>query len=127
MIPHGARGRPRADLPHAAARDDALFTDLPDTIPAFPWDADTFTPPADAIPLASSDPYPNQAFLVGVSGDAVQCHAESNLATIREMSEVGITAGQLERALGPVAPWQSWRRPRCIWMRFAISGGTGRP
>jgi GMP synthase-like glutamine amidotransferase len=100
VIRHGARGRPRDDLPRAAARDDPLFTDLPDTIPAFPWDADTFTPPADAISLASSDPYPNRAFLIGVSGDAVQFHAES----IRGKAEVDTIAGQLERTLGPVPP-----------------------
>lgn len=99
VIRHGDRGRPRADLSHAAAPDAPPFTDPPDTIPAFHWHAETLTPPADAILLASSDPYPRQAFPIGASGCAVQFHAESNLAAIRGMADVDMTAGHLERAV----------------------------
>jgi GMP synthase-like glutamine amidotransferase len=61
----------RADLPHAAARDDPPFTDPPDTILAFHWHADTFTPPGDLILLASPDPYPNPAFRIGFIGEDI--------------------------------------------------------
>jgi len=84
-----------------AARDDAVFGRLPDTIPAFHWHADTFVLPAEATLLASSERYPNQAFRIGRSGYGVQFHAESSLATIRGMTELDTTAAQLERALGP--------------------------
>ena len=87
----------------AAARDDAVFRDLPDTIPAFHWHADTFTLPAGATLLASSDRYANQAFRIGRSGYGVQFHAESSLDTVRGMTEIPTTAAQLERALGPGA------------------------
>ena len=86
-----------------AARDDAVFGRLPDTIPAFHWHADTFVLPAAATLLASSDRYPNQAFRIGACGYGVQFHAESSLATIRGMTELDTTAAQLERALGPGA------------------------
>jgi GMP synthase (glutamine-hydrolysing) len=87
----------------AAARDDAVFGQLPDVIPAFHWHADTFTLPAAATLLASSERYPHQAFRIGRSGYGVQFHAESSLATIRGMTEIPTTATQLERALGPGA------------------------
>ena len=53
--------------------------------------------------LASSELYPHQAFRIGASGYGVQFHAESSLATVRGMTELGTTAAQLERALGPGA------------------------
>lgn len=87
----------------AAARDDAVFGRLPDTIPAFHWHADTFTLPAGATLLAGSERYPNQAFRIGRSGYGVQFHAESSLDTVRGMTQIPTTAAQLERALGPGA------------------------
>ncbi len=87
----------------AAARDDAVFGRLPDTIPAFHWHADTFTLPTGATLLASSERYPNQAFRIGRSGYGVQFHAESSLDTVRGMTEIPATAAQLELALGPGA------------------------
>jgi GMP synthase-like glutamine amidotransferase len=87
----------------AAADDDPVFGRLEPEIPAFHWHADTFDLPAGAVLLASSDRYPNQAFRIGASGYGVQFHAESSLATVRGMTELGTTAAQLERALGPGA------------------------
>jgi GMP synthase-like glutamine amidotransferase len=86
-----------------AAADDPVFGTLDAEIPAFHWHADTFDLPAGAVLLASSERYPNQAFRIGASGYGVQFHAESSLATVRGMTELGTTAAQLERALGPGA------------------------
>ncbi len=83
-----------------AAAGDPVFGALEPEIPAFHWHADTFDLPPGAVLLASSDRYPNQAFRIGASGYGVQFHAESSLATVRGMTELGTTAAQLERALG---------------------------
>jgi GMP synthase-like glutamine amidotransferase len=106
-----------------AAVSDALTARRPDTILAFQWHADTFTPPGDPILLASPDPYPDPAFRIGASGYPIQFHTESDVEAIRGIAEVDITAGQLEWALAPVVPRRSRRRPWCSWMRFAMSRG----
>ena len=82
MIRHGARGRPAPDLPHAGARDDPLFTDPPDTILAFHWHADTFTPPGDPILLAG-----------GPGGVVVQLDAIRSVARSLVGAWVDVCAG----------------------------------
>jgi GMP synthase-like glutamine amidotransferase len=84
----------------AAASGDAVVGDLPATIPAFHWHADTFELPPGATLLASSERYPNQVFRIGAAAYGVQFHAESSLATVRGMIELDTTAAQLEQALG---------------------------
>jgi GMP synthase-like glutamine amidotransferase len=61
---------------------DALFGSAPTPLPCIHWHGDTFTLPVDAVLLASSEAYPNQAFRVGPSAYGLQFHVEVTAALV---------------------------------------------
>jgi GMP synthase (glutamine-hydrolysing) len=84
----------------AAAGDDHVFGDLPATFTALQWHGDTFDLPPDAVLLASSDEYPNQAFCVGTAY-GIQFHVEVTSAMAQEWAEVPAYAAALDAVRGP--------------------------
>ena len=64
-----------------------LFHNLPDTMPVFQWHGDTFSLPAGARLLASSEICRNQAFVYGNNIWALQFHPEITLEMIKFWSE----------------------------------------
>ena len=86
-----------------SARDDALFGSCQPTEMVFQWHGDTFDLPVDAVLLASSPLYPNQAFRWGDRAYAVQFHLEVSAGMAREWGEVPEYRNSLERTLGPGA------------------------
>jgi GMP synthase-like glutamine amidotransferase len=65
-----------------AAADDRLLGGLDGQTAAFQWHTDSFTLPAGAVHLASSEMFPNQAFRYGAAW-GVQFHPEVDYATFR--------------------------------------------
>jgi GMP synthase (glutamine-hydrolysing) len=63
-------------------RRDAIFGSAPTPLPCMHWHGDTFTFPPDAVWLASSEAYPNQAFRVGPSAYGLQFHLEVTAALV---------------------------------------------
>ena len=70
-------------LPTGAAAGDPLLADAPQPFLAMQWHDDSFDIPTGAVPLLSSRACANQAFRVGRSVWAFQCHLEADRATIR--------------------------------------------
>ena len=70
----------------AAAREDRLFSAVPDTITPFHWHGDIFEPPHGAVTLASSDRTPCQAFRYGDKAWAIQFHLEVTRTSIVNMT-----------------------------------------
>lgn len=68
----------------AEAADDPLLGSLPDLFPIFQWHSDTFTLPAGARHLASSDTAAVQAFRIGRATYGTQFHFEANRAVVRD-------------------------------------------
>jgi GMP synthase (glutamine-hydrolysing) len=62
---------------------DPLFKGFPKRFKAFQWHGDTFQIPKNAVKLASSEIFPNQAFRLG-GAYAVQFHIEVTKETIDE-------------------------------------------
>ena len=62
----------------AAAAHDPLFAGVPHAFTPLHWHGDTFELPADAVLLASSERYPNQAFRVGDRAWGLQFHVEAD-------------------------------------------------
>lgn len=82
--------------------DDPVFADLPRDLLTLQWHGDTFDLPHDAVRLAGSPAYPNQAFRVR-RAYGVQFHIEVSPEMAREWAEVPAYAESLERVLGPGA------------------------
>lgn len=82
------------------AREDPVFSDLPDGLVTLQWHGDTFELPEGAVRLAGSTAYPNQAFRWGERAYGVQFHLEVSSAMVREWAEVPAYADALERVLG---------------------------
>lgn len=69
------------------------------------WHGDTFDLPEEAVLLASSEKYPNQAYTIGKNILAMQCHPEVTENKLKlwykgsedDVSEVGKTVAQLEK------------------------------
>lgn len=61
--------------PTEQGRADPVASEVGEGMPLFQWHHDVFEPPAGAVPLLTSDRYPNQAFRLG-SVWAVQAHPE---------------------------------------------------
>ncbi|WP_405139249.1 type 1 glutamine amidotransferase [Sphaerisporangium sp. NBC_01403] len=80
-VERGAEGlevglRPVSLLP--AAEDDPLFARLPPTVRSVQYHQDAMTAlPPGAVPLATAEQYPNQAYRLGSSAWAVQFHPEA--------------------------------------------------
>ena len=60
----------------SAGKKDPVFKDLSEQLTVFHWHGDTFDLPKDAVCLASSDLYQNQAFKFGEHVYAFQFHVE---------------------------------------------------
>jgi GMP synthase (glutamine-hydrolysing) len=82
--------------------DDPVFAGLPRDLLTLQWHGDTFDLPHDAVRLAGSPAYPNQAFRVR-RAYGVQFHIEVSPQMAREWAEVPAYAESLERVLGPGA------------------------
>jgi GMP synthase-like glutamine amidotransferase len=63
----------------------AVFADFPEQLPVFHWHGETFTLPADAIPLWYSEACPLQGFLYRQNVVALQFHFEMTEQSIAQM------------------------------------------
>ena len=92
-------------LPVALTLDglaDPVFAGLPREVLTLQWHGDTFDLPHDAVRLAGSPAYPNQAFRVR-RAYGVQFHLEVSPQMAQEWADVPEYAESLERTLGPGA------------------------
>jgi len=64
------------------AKDDPLLADLDGELTVLHWHGDTVVLPSDAVLLASSDRYANQAFRVAPRAWGLQFHVEVTLAAV---------------------------------------------
>jgi len=78
---------------------DPVFEGLPNEVLTLQWHGDTFDLPHDAVRLAGSPSYPNQAFRVH-KAYGVQFHLEVSAEMAREWAEVPAYVASLERTLG---------------------------
>ena len=85
--------------PTAEAREDPVFAGAPAELVTLQWHGDTFDLPENAVRLASSPAYENQAFRVG-RAYGVQFHLEVSAEMAREWAEVPEYVSSLERTLG---------------------------
>lgn len=73
--------------------------------PVFHWHGDAFDCPKDALPLAATDLYPQQAFAWGKATLAIQFHPEVTaqgleqwwVGNVGEMRELGLKPGEFRR------------------------------
>lgn len=89
-------------LPVALTLDgltDPVFAGLPHEVLTLQWHGDTFDLPHEAVRLAGSPAYPNQAFRVR-RAYGVQFHLEVSAEMAREWAEVPEYVASLERTLG---------------------------
>ncbi len=92
----------KVDITPEGMEDPAFSSLSVDNAPVadvFQWHGDTFDLPRDAVRIASSDAYPNQAFRYGRNVYALQFHIEVTPAVIREWFE-GEEGVDLDRMLG---------------------------
>ncbi|MEK6720344.1 MAG: type 1 glutamine amidotransferase [Chloroflexota bacterium] len=85
-----------------AALADPVFAGLPRVMPTLQWHGDTFDLPENAVLLASSAEYPNQAFRTG-RAYGLQFHLEVSRDMAIAWAAVPVYAESLERTLGPGA------------------------
>jgi GMP synthase (glutamine-hydrolysing) len=78
---------------------DPVFSGLPHEVLTLQWHGDTFDLPHDAVRLAGSPAYPNQAFRVR-RAYGVQFHLEVSGEMAREWAEVPEYVESLNRTLG---------------------------
>jgi GMP synthase-like glutamine amidotransferase len=78
---------------------DPVFGGLPHEVLTLQWHGDTFDLPHDAVRLAGSTAYPNQAFRVD-KAYGVQFHLEVSAEMARDWAEVPEYVASLERTLG---------------------------
>jgi GMP synthase-like glutamine amidotransferase len=83
-----------------AGRVDPVLGSLDGQILTLQWHGDTFDLPAEAVLLAGSDAYPNQAFRYGPCAYGVQFHIEVSAAMAEEWSRVPAYARSLEQTVG---------------------------
>jgi GMP synthase-like glutamine amidotransferase len=81
---------------------DPVFEGLPHDVLTLQWHGDTFDLPHDAVRLAGSPAYPNQAFRVQ-KAYGVQFHLEVSAEMAREWAGVPEYVSSLERTLGTEA------------------------
>jgi len=89
-------------LPVALTLDgltDPVFSGLPREVLTLQWHGDTFDLPHNAVRLAGSPAYPNQAFRVR-RAYGVQFHLEVSAEMAREWAQVPEYVTSLERTLG---------------------------
>lgn len=83
----------------AGATRDPVFATMPDRFVALQWHADTFALPDGGVPLARSDAYEHQAFVVN-RAYGVQFHIEVGSTLAAEWGEVPAYAESLEALMG---------------------------
>jgi GMP synthase (glutamine-hydrolysing) len=91
----------------------------------FHWHGDTFDLPANALPLAETDLYTNQAFLIGENALALQFHPEVTAEGLErwyvghavELSKRGIPVSNLRAAARRHAP-QLMKAAKIFWNRW---------
>jgi GMP synthase (glutamine-hydrolysing) len=102
-----------------AAREDALFAEVPTSFVAFHWHEDVFTLPPGAIALARSTAAPLQAFRAGTAW-GIQFHPEVTpeiLAAMLASAETEVHAAGadpdqlLEAAARELPRMDAWRAP----------------
>ena len=81
------------------ARDDPVFSALPDQFIALQWHSDTFALPSGSVLLARSDAYENQAFRAG-RAYGLQFHIEIGRALAGEWGRVPAYAQSLDAIMG---------------------------
>jgi GMP synthase (glutamine-hydrolysing) len=81
-------------------RVDPIMGSLDGTILTLQWHGDTFDLPSDAVRLASSDAYPNQAFRYGTCAYGIQFHMEVSAEMAEEWARVPEYAASLEQTVG---------------------------
>ena len=84
----------------AAARGDPVLGQLGDEFLALQWHGDTFGIPADAVRLAGSAAYQNQAFRFGATAYGVQFHVEVTERMLADWHEVPAYARSAQTVLG---------------------------
>jgi GMP synthase (glutamine-hydrolysing) len=67
-----------------AARTDPVLSVLPAEFPVFQWHSDTFTLPAGAVHLTTTDAAPQQAFRIGRASYGMQFHFEASRAVVAD-------------------------------------------
>src|SRR5262245_5827168 len=77
-----------------AARRDPVFRAFPPDVEVFEWHSDTFDLPDGAVRLARSSRYENQAFHVGPTAYAIQCHLETSLDDVRDWFDAWPSLGE---------------------------------
>ena len=77
-----------------AARRDPVFRAFPPDVEVFEWHSDTFDLPESAVRLARSSRYENQAFHVGRTAYAIQCHLEPSLDDVRDWFDAWPSLGE---------------------------------
>ncbi len=90
-------------------RTDPVFAEAPDDLVTLQWHGDTFDLPENAVRLAGSPVYPNQAFRFD-RAYGVQFHLEVSPAMAREWADVPAYTASLERTLGPGSAGDFMRR-----------------
>jgi len=68
-----------------SALDDPMWNGVPRSFPAFHWHGDVFDLPKDAVPLASSEKTPLQAFRHGRAVYGFLCHLEVDETIVKGM------------------------------------------
>jgi GMP synthase-like glutamine amidotransferase len=84
-------------------RVDPVVGNLEGQILTLQWHGDTFDLPVDAVRLAGSEAYPNQAFRYGSCAYGVQFHIEVSAEMAEEWARVPAYAHALEQTVGLAA------------------------
>lgn len=117
-----------------AAGHDPLFTGVPSPLTVLQWHFDTFDLPPEAVLLARSEQYPNQAFRVGERAWGLQLHVEVDESTVAQFLEstpqdaahvaggAAALLAETPRAVADLEPVQ-----RLVFGRFAdlVASGGG--
>src|SRR5262245_30725129 len=77
-----------------AARRDPVFRGFPSDLEVCEFHCDTFDLPEGAVRLARSSRYENQAFRVGQTAYAIQCHLEPSLDDVRHWFDISPSLGK---------------------------------
>ncbi len=124
VYPGGTReiGWYRVDITPQGMEDPAFSNLSVESAPVaevFQWHGDTFDLPRDAVRIASSDVYPNQAFRYGGNVYALQFHIEVTPAVIREWfeDEEGVDLNTMLRETERIYP-EYYRRAMRFYEKF---------
>ncbi len=112
----------KVDMTPEGMKDPAFSSLSVDNAPAaevFQWHGDTFDLPRDAVRIASSEIYPNQAFRYGSSVYALQFHIEVTPAVIKEWfeNEEGVDVDNMLRETDRIYP-EYYRRAMKFYENF---------